>query len=76
MKVDEKFNKRAAKLVDVNAVMVRASPSSPEGVEMEFFEKHGDQRDLRVHLTPKEAIDLAMELLSKAHQKLGLNLPK
>ncbi|WKV22051.1 hypothetical protein Phage2-1_00050 [Achromobacter phage 2-1] len=72
MKADEKFNKRAAKLVDIQYAAVYDRSDLSEGMAIGFGENGGDERDLRIHLTPQEAIKLAMELLEKAHRKLGL----
>ncbi|AJD82942.1 hypothetical protein PJWF_00048 [Achromobacter phage JWF] len=72
MKADERFNKRASPLIEVNTFTVRSGAALAEGMVVELHELEGGNRDLRIHLTPKEAIALAMELLNKAHRKLNL----
>lgn len=69
MKIEEKFNKRGAALVEVATPIMHSGPQYAEGVCVTFGEAYeaGD-RDLHLHMTPAEAMDFAIELLRVARR--------
>lgn len=67
MKADYNFNRRAAKLIDVNGADVSTGISSSLGVRITLF-ANGSSDVLRIHLTPVEARRLAESLLSAANR--------
>jgi hypothetical protein len=61
MKIEEKFNKRSADLVEVQMPSVRLRPDQAHlGIKLEFFTIPGadDARTLSMHLTPDEALEM------------------
>ena len=61
MKIEEKFNKRSADLIDVQLPSVRLRPDEAElGIKLEFFTAQGsnDQRTISMHMTPDEALEM------------------
>lgn len=67
MKIDEKFNKREAKLITLQATTVHGGPQYAEGICVTFAEKIGPGcRDLRLHMTPAEAMKFAQDLMATA----------
>lgn len=73
MKVEEKFNSRSAKLIDVQYPSIRSGPRYECGMVVEFFTKPGDDnpRSLTVHLTPGDALAMAVDLI--AHARMMVN---
>lgn len=74
MRVDEKFNKRTAALIEVQQPVVDSKLDTFLGVRVRLFtcnEKHsGDGRELRMHMTPEEALRFAESLLAAARERL------
>jgi len=70
MKIEEKFNKRDAKLIEVQSPSVTTGRHLALGISLAFHTLPGsdDPRALRMHLTPDEALHLA-ELLISAVRK-------
>jgi len=69
MRVEEKFNLRSARLLEVQMPHVKSGPSLALGIKVTFFQKNDDAevydgRTLAVHMTRDEAIEFAKELLS------------
>ena len=73
MKIEEKFNKRDAKLIEVQQPCVNSGARYALGIKVEFFTLQGsdDPRTLSMHLTPAEALQLAEELISAARCRLS-----
>jgi hypothetical protein len=72
VKIDEKFNKRTANLIEVQPPSVRVGPQYALGIVAEFYTLPGDpdQRTLKIHLTPAEALHLSEQLLAAARRAL------
>ena len=68
MKIEEKFNKRDAKLIEVQPPSVKTGMGLALGIRLEFFTLPGDadMRTLKMHLTPDEALLMAELLISGA----------
>jgi len=67
MVIDEKFNKRAAKLIDVNR-FIRVPRSDAKGIMIEFSAVHNSHPEmlgsgLKLHMTPDEALQMAHDLI-------------
>jgi hypothetical protein len=76
MKVEEKFNKRAATLIKVQSPIVDAGAGLAEGVRIRLYpsNEHGgvnDGRTLSMHLTPTEALEFAQNLIAAARDRLS-----
>ena len=69
MRIDEKFNKREAKLVSGSASVI-SGRAFALGVRILFKEDTGDARALACHMTPVEALKLAEELIGAARARL------
>lgn len=71
MRVDEKFNRRTANLVDAQSPVVDAQYGNALGVRVRIFEAHGGEaRHLNMHLTPDEALTFARHLIEAAQRRL------
>jgi hypothetical protein len=71
MKIDEKFNLKAAKLVETFPMVKRGRTRFALGLCVEFRAlPPEDRRELRLHLTPLEALELAKDLIEAAHLEL------
>jgi hypothetical protein len=66
MKIEEKFNKRSADLVEVQLPSVHLSPFEAElGIKLKFFTLRGsdDLRTLAMHMTPDEGLEMVALLV-------------
>lgn len=66
MKIEEKFNKRSADLIDVQLPSVNLKPHEADlGIKLEFFTAQGsdDMRTLAMHMTPDEALSMVALLV-------------
>jgi hypothetical protein len=72
MKIDEKFNKRGANLIEVQTPSVRGGPQYALGLVAEFFRLPGDadHSTIKLHMTPGEALHFAEELIKAARFEL------
>lgn len=72
MKIEEKFNKRSAELIDVQSPSIQYGNHFDLGIRLQFFTLPGvdDFRTLSMHMTPSEALILAKELIEAAHKML------
>lgn len=73
MKIEEKFNKRTAGLVEVQPPSVfTGSVNSALGIRLMFFRVPGsdDQSTLSMHMTPAEALQFAETLVSAARRMI------
>lgn len=77
MKVERNFNKRSAPLVDVSQPHVSPGGGDALGVAVTIFpvapDRLGEAEDvgcLRMHLTPAEAIEFGLNLVSAARTRL------
>jgi hypothetical protein len=71
MRIEEKFNKRTAELIEVQPPSFHAGPNfSALGIKATFFQLPGsdDTRTLSVHMTPDEALLLAENLIAAARR--------
>jgi hypothetical protein len=70
VKVEEKFNRRDAKLIEVQMPSINTGPQCALGIRAEFFTmpEDEDRRTLSVHLSPDEALELAEGLISAARR--------
>jgi len=68
MKIDEKFNKRSANLVETQPPSVRSGPHYSLGIVAEFFRLPGDddRSTLKLHMTKDEALFFAEMLVKHA----------
>ena len=72
MRVEEKFNKRAADLVECQSMHVSSGAFLALGVKIACFPvDHTDGRTLSIHLTPDEALTLARELIGAAQHRIA-----
>ncbi|WP_313453438.1 hypothetical protein [Stutzerimonas nitrititolerans] len=69
-KVEEKFNKRGANLVEVLPPEVNAIAYSL-GVRVQFLAGGDDHRTLIMHLDPDEALRLAEQLIASARRRIA-----
>ena len=71
MKVDEKFNKRAANQDDISAYTVHHGPQTDLGIRVTFYAAHDSGKGQIAHnMTAYEALELAQELTSAAIRQL------
>lgn len=74
MIIEEKFNKRAAPLIDVGAPWVaHGNHSCPKGIGVTFHEPHtgpNTGRNLTLHMTPEEALTFGRMLLEVAQRQI------
>lgn len=72
MKIEEKFNKRTADLIEVQPPAINAGPGYSLGIKLEFFTMPGndDRRTLSMHMTPAEALEMAEGLISAARRRM------
>jgi hypothetical protein len=75
VKVEEKFNKRAAALIEVQAPLVDDGPGFTLGVRVRLHpgnESGGclDGRMLSMYLTPLEALEFAESLIGAARNRI------
>lgn len=69
MKIQEKFNKRGAALVDVGLPSVRYGKHFELGVIAEFFTRFGATKsgEISMHLTVDEDHEFGLQLIKAAH---------
>lgn len=71
MRIEEKFNKRSANLVEVVPPAVRAGPQHELGVCATFYSVHDSGKgQITMHLTPLEALAFAGQLIEAATRQL------
>jgi hypothetical protein len=71
MRIDEKFNLKAAPLVETFPVVQQGRMDFALGMCVEFRPMPGeDRRALRLHLTPLEALEFAQDLIEAARKQL------
>lgn len=72
MRIEEKFNKRDAKLIECQPPFVHSGSQYALGIVVKFFTNpdDADDRNLSMHLTPHEALKFAEDLLSAARCRL------
>lgn len=70
MKIEEKFNKRTAELIEVQPASIHAGPTHALGIKLEFFTLPGnaDMRTISMYLTPDEALEMAGGLIAAARR--------
>ncbi len=73
MRIEEKFNLRASKLLEVQQPIVDAKHGDALGVRVRIFQAlaANDGRALAAHMTPHEALLLAEHLIAAAREKLA-----
>lgn len=74
MQIEEKFNKRSAPLVEVQAPIVRNRVDlAPQGLKLEFYTlpEADDARTIAMHMDPIEALQLAEQLTASAREVLA-----
>lgn len=72
MRVEEKFNKRAADLVECQQPHVTSGACFTLGIKLECVPvDYTDGRTLSIHLTPDEALSLARELIAAAQRRIA-----
>lgn len=74
MKVEKQFNKRAAELVEVQpSPVVHCGPQYALGVKVTFIRVTNDvdRSTLAMHLTPDEALGLALQLVEAARRVIS-----
>lgn len=76
MKIEEKFNKQSATLIDVQQPIVDSSAGNALGIKVKFFQVNKeletfDSRALAMHLTPLEALEFAQNLISAARENIA-----
>lgn len=72
MKIEEKFNRRSAELIEVQLPLVRLSPHEAQlGIKLEFLTTPGadDLRTLAMHLTPDEALQMVALLVDAVRRQ-------
>lgn len=75
MKIDEKFNKRSAELIEVQYPSIRFGRHLALGMCIEFFCLPGkDGRTLKMHLTPDEALQISAQLTEAARKAIAISL--
>lgn len=71
MRLDEKFNKRAAGQVEVAGPVVHHGPQYDLGVRVTYYSDHAsDKGQLAMHMTAFEALALAAQLIDAASRDL------
>jgi hypothetical protein len=72
MRIEEKFNLKSAKLIECQSTAaVYSGPGSALGIKVQFFPTdYDDGRKISLHLTPREAMALAKELIGAAINRL------
>lgn len=70
MKIEEKFNKRDAKLIEVQPPTHHVGPHYALGIRLTFYTLAGsdDMRTIAMHLTPDEALQMAEGLIASVRQ--------
>lgn len=68
MKIEERFNVKTAKLVEVQPPSVSFGHHLGPDVKLQFFPicYSDDRRNLHMHLSPSEALQLAADLIRAA----------
>lgn len=76
MKIEEKFNKRSAKLIDVQTpLVVHAGGGMALGIKLTATPERdagsiGSGEQLCIHMTPAEALELAQQLINAARLQI------
>lgn len=71
MKIEEKFNKRAANLIEVQPPSIKANPHLALGIKATFYRLPGEEAStIAMHLTPDEALAMAVALTEAARKLL------
>lgn len=70
MKIEEKFNKRSANLIEVQPPTVHTGAAYALGIRLTFYPvvSDPDRRTLAMHLTPDEALEMAEGLIAAARR--------
>lgn len=70
VKIEEKFNKRDAKLIAVQPASIHTGAQYALGIKLEFFTlpSDDDMRTLSMHMTPDEALEMAEGLIAAARR--------
>ena len=71
MRIEEKFNRRSAELIEVQQPTAHVGPNYSElGIKLTFFTVPGndDHRTIAMHLTVDDALQLAQELIASARR--------
>lgn len=66
MRIEERFNKRAAELVEVQPPTIQTGVELALGIKLTFYQLPGDDNDgrtLAMHMTPREALTMAQRLI-------------
>lgn len=76
MRVEEKFNKRMAPLIEVQTPQVDSGIGLELGVRVRLYplvdgSSVNDCRTLTMHLTPLEALEFAQRLIAASHNHLA-----
>lgn len=73
MKIEEKFNRKHAKLVEVQFPSILTGGGLAEGIKLTFDRTVNDPDPSRIsmHMTPDEALLLAQLLISAARSRLS-----
>lgn len=74
MKIEKQFNKRAAELIEVqSSPVVHCGPSYALGIKVTFIRAQNDvdRSTIALHLTPAEAIDMAVQLIQAAQRVMN-----
>ena len=72
MRVDEKFNKKSATLLECQQPQVNSGGGLALGMQIQLFMQPGsDNRTLSIHLTPDEALKLAEDLVREARSYIA-----
>ena len=67
MQVQEKFNSRSAKLIEVHPPHVSSNPTWASPVKVRFFNKDTEShKEIHMQMTPDEAINFASRLITAA----------
>lgn len=70
MKIEEKFNKRSAELIEVQQPLVDEGPHFALGIRVRNVQPSGaDGRILCMHLTPDEAMGFARDLIEAVRRR-------
>ncbi len=66
MLIEEKFNNRSAKIIEVQPPSITVGPHLSLGIKMQFFRlpSDDDRSTISMHLTPDEALQMIAMLCS------------
>lgn len=74
MKIQEKFNLKSAKLIEVMSPTIHTGPHYELGMQIRFYQPSDqqDRREIVLYMTPDEALDFGLALIDTARRRRRL----